>query len=209
MAASSQGTRVTSFDNLLCLCLHDSILTWCSDGTSLDATGLSELLISEDIARKWAWDREDNGREGTDVRLSELCDIVRGTGIGGLYVILSSLHMTLSQIIISKIILQDVLFSSERLQQKDSIGCVGVLTTALAQIVDEVGLDVDLDAPFLSKTSLNCFVCVLNDVTAGLPRALRNCRVPSSKSPRCSIREAIHATLADGIHLPHARSQDE
>ncbi|KAH8802340.1 hypothetical protein DL96DRAFT_1823379 [Flagelloscypha sp. PMI_526] len=110
----------------------------------MDATGLSELLILEDSAGKWAWDREGDDREGTDY---------------------------------------------------------------WQKIVEEVGLDVDLDTPFLFKASLNYFVCVLNDVTVRLPRALWNYRVRSSESRRCSIREAIHATLADGIHLPSARSQ--
>ncbi|KAH8826125.1 hypothetical protein DL96DRAFT_1466115 [Flagelloscypha sp. PMI_526] len=53
------------------------------------------------------------------------------------------------------------------------------------------------------------YVCVLNDLNAGRSRALRNYWVRSSKSPRCTIREAIHATLADGIHLPPVRTQDE
>ncbi|KAH8826151.1 hypothetical protein DL96DRAFT_1816565 [Flagelloscypha sp. PMI_526] len=192
MPAPGEGIRVISFD-----------------GPALDATGFSELLILEDIAGKWAWDREDDEREGEDVRVSELCDIVGGTGLGGFYAILFSLHMTVAQVITSHKILQDVLFSSEGWKRKDTIGCVTRLKTTLARIIEEVGLEVDLDAPFLSKNSLKCFVCVLNDVTTGRPRALRNYRVRSSKSPRCTFREAIHATLADGIHLPPVRTQDE
>ncbi|KAH8797198.1 hypothetical protein DL96DRAFT_1825344 [Flagelloscypha sp. PMI_526] len=192
MPAPGEGIRVISFD-----------------GPALDATGFSELLILEDIAGKWAWDREDDDREGGDVRVSELCDIVGGTGLGGFYAILFSLHMTVAQVITSHKILQEVLFSSEEWKRKDTIGCATRLKTTLARIIEEVGLEVDLDAPFLSKNSLKCFVCVLNDVTTGRPRALRNYRVRSSKSPRCTIREAIHATLADGIHLPPVRTQDE
>ncbi|KAH8826141.1 hypothetical protein DL96DRAFT_1710743 [Flagelloscypha sp. PMI_526] len=65
MPAPGQGIRVISFD-----------------GPALDATGLSELLILEDIAGEWAWDDGDD-REGGEVRVSEICDIVGGTGIGG------------------------------------------------------------------------------------------------------------------------------
>ncbi|KAH8809517.1 hypothetical protein DL96DRAFT_1561994 [Flagelloscypha sp. PMI_526] len=131
------------------------------DGTSLNATGLSELLILEDIAGKWAWDHEDKDREATDVRISEICDTVGGTGIGGP----------------CKTICFPQTSGNKRIP-------LDALKTALAQIVEEVGLDIDLDAPFLSKTSLNwiihansvivCFVSVLNDITAGLPRALRD-----------------------------------
>ncbi|KAH8797221.1 hypothetical protein DL96DRAFT_1825361 [Flagelloscypha sp. PMI_526] len=192
MGPPSQGIRVISFD-----------------GASLDATGLSELLILEDIAGKWAWDRDDDDREGGDVRVSEICDIVGGTGIGGFYAILFSLNLTVGQVIASHRILQDVVFSSDVWERKDSTGCVAVLKAALAMITEEVGLDVDFDSPFISKNSLKCFICVLNDLNPGCARALRNYSVRSSKSPRCSIREAIHATLADGIHLPPARTQDE
>ncbi|KAH8826186.1 hypothetical protein DL96DRAFT_1816591 [Flagelloscypha sp. PMI_526] len=192
MPAPSHGIRVISFD-----------------GPALDATGLSELLILEDIAGKWAWDREDDDREGADIPIGELCDIVGGTGIGGFYAILFSLNLTVGQVITSHKILQNVLFSSNEWERKDSTGCVDALKTALTQVVEEVGLEVDLDSPFLSKNSLKCFVCVLNDITAGRSRALRNYRVRSSKSPRCSIREAIQATLADGVHLPPVHTQDE
>ncbi|KAH8797192.1 hypothetical protein DL96DRAFT_1510327 [Flagelloscypha sp. PMI_526] len=192
MPAPGKGIRVISFD-----------------GPVLDATGFSELLILEDIAGKWAWDREDDDREGGDVRISELSDIVGGTGLGGFYAILFSLHMTVAQVITSHKILQDVVFSSEEWKQKDMIGSVAMLKTALARIIEEVGLEVDLDTPFLSKNSLKCFVCVLNDVATGRSRALRNYRVRSSKSPRCTVREAIHATLADGVHLPAVYIQDE
>ncbi|KAH8826187.1 hypothetical protein DL96DRAFT_1816592 [Flagelloscypha sp. PMI_526] len=192
MAEANAGVRVISFD-----------------GPVLDASGLSELFILEDIAGKWAWDREGDEREGGDVRVSELFDIVGGTGIGGFYAILFSLHMTVSQVIKSHKILQNVVFSSDEWGRNASHGCATTMKTALLQIVEEVGLDVDLDAPFLSNTSLKCFVCVLNDLNAGRARSLRNYRVRSSKSPHCSIREAIHATLADVAHLPPVYIQDE
>ncbi|KAH8797207.1 hypothetical protein DL96DRAFT_1825351 [Flagelloscypha sp. PMI_526] len=191
MPAPSQGIRVISFD-----------------GPALDATCLSELLILEDIAGKWAWDHGDD-REGGDVRVGEICDIVGGTGIGGFYAILFSLNMTIGQVITSHKILQNIVFASDEWARKDPIKCAAVLKTALEQLVKEVGLTVDLDGPFLSKDSLKCYVCILDDLHVGSARSLRNYRVRSSKSPRCSIREAIHVTLADGTHLPPTRVQDE
>ncbi|KAH8797218.1 hypothetical protein DL96DRAFT_1825358 [Flagelloscypha sp. PMI_526] len=181
MATFGQGIRVISFD-----------------GPGLDASGLSELLILEDIAGKWAWDHGDD-REGGDVRVSEICDIVGGTGIGGFYAILFSLNMTIAQVIKSHKTLQNVVFDSDEWERKDSNGCTALLKKAMAQIVEEVGLTVDLDGPFLSKDTFKCYVCLLNDLHVGCARALRSYRVRSSKSPRCSIREAIHATLADGV----------
>ncbi|KAH8826177.1 hypothetical protein DL96DRAFT_1275946 [Flagelloscypha sp. PMI_526] len=191
MAASGQGIRVISFD-----------------GPSLDASGLSELLMLEDIAGKWAWDHEDD-REGGEVQVSEICDIVGGTGIGGFYAILFSLNLTVAEVITSHKILQNVVFSSDEWERNDTNGCVAVLRKALERIVQEVGLTVDLDGPFLSKDSLKCYVCILDDLHVASARSLRNYRVRSSKSPHCSIREAIHTTLADVVHLPPTRVQDE
>ncbi|KAH8826193.1 ankyrin repeat-containing domain protein [Flagelloscypha sp. PMI_526] len=135
--------------------------------------------------------------------------MVGGTGLGGFYAILFSLHMTISQVIASHKIIQNVLFSSVEWERNDALGCATMLRTALTRIAKEVGLDFDLDSPFLSKNSLKCFVCVLNDLNAGRARAIRNYRIRSSKSPHCSIREAIHATLSDGVHLPSVYIQDE
>ncbi|KAH8826191.1 hypothetical protein DL96DRAFT_1276270 [Flagelloscypha sp. PMI_526] len=192
MGEPGQGIRVISFD-----------------GPALDATGLSQLLILEDIAGRWAWDREGDDREGGDIRISELCDIVGGTGLGGFYAILFSLGMTIAQVIESHKIIHTVLFSSEEWKRKNFAACGGVLNQALARIVEEAGLSTVLDAPFLAKNSFKCFVCVLNNLNAGQARALKNYRVRTSKSPRCSLREVIHATLADGVHLPPVWIQDE
>ncbi|KAH8797236.1 hypothetical protein DL96DRAFT_1825373 [Flagelloscypha sp. PMI_526] len=192
MGEPGQGIRVISFD-----------------GSALDATGLSQLLILEDIAGRWTWDREGDEREGGDVQISEFCDIVGGTGLGGFYAILFSLGMTIAQVIESHKIIHTVLFSSEDWKRKNFEACGGVLNQALARIAEEVGLSTVLDAPFLSKNSFKCYVCVLNNLNAGQARALRNYRVRTSKSPRCSLREAIHATLADGVHLPPVWVQDE
>ncbi|KAH8797211.1 hypothetical protein DL96DRAFT_1788254 [Flagelloscypha sp. PMI_526] len=191
MPAPGRGIRVISFD-----------------GPALDATSLSELFMLENIAGKWAWDHGDD-REGGDVRISEMCDIVGGTGIGGFYAILFSLNMTIAQVVTSHKILQKDVFSSDEWGRKDPVECAAVLKTALARILEDVGLDVDLDSPFLSKDSLKCFICVLNDLNVECARALRNYRVRSSTNPRCSIGEALCATLADGTRLPPVYIQDK
>ncbi|KAH8797235.1 hypothetical protein DL96DRAFT_999754 [Flagelloscypha sp. PMI_526] len=210
MLELEQGIRVISF-GMLCIFspLIACIFTCSLDGPTMEATGLSELLILEDIAGRWAWDRENDDREGGDIRASEICDMVGGTGLGGFYAILFSLHMTISQVIESHKILQNALFSSEEWERKATSGCSAVLNTALARIIEETGASFDLDGPFLSKNTLKCFICVLNDLNARRARGLRNYRIRTSKPSRCSIREAIHATLADGVHLSPVCIQDE
>ncbi|KAH8828872.1 hypothetical protein DL96DRAFT_1814185 [Flagelloscypha sp. PMI_526] len=192
MANTGQGITVYSFD-----------------GSTLDASGLSQLLILENIAGRWAWDRDGDDREGEDVRVSEMCDMVGGTGLGGFYAILFSLDMTIGQVIASHMILQNVVFSSREWKQNNVGGCGALLNFALERILEDTGVTVNLDSPFLAKSSLKCFICVLNNLNAGLARGLRNYRSRASKSPRYTIREAFHATLADGTHLPPVDIQDE
>ncbi|KAH8797997.1 ankyrin repeat-containing domain protein [Flagelloscypha sp. PMI_526] len=192
MTESGKGIRVYSFD-----------------GPALDSTGLSELLILENIAGRWVWDVGDEEREGEDVRASEICEIVCGTGLGGFYAILFSLHLTIGQVIAAHTLLQKMLFSSKIWEQKNVTACLALLNETLAQAAGHVGLTVDLDSPFLSKTSLKCCIFVLNNLNTGHARALRNYRIRTSKSLRCTIRQAIHATLADGVHLPYAVIEDE
>ncbi|KAH8832414.1 ankyrin repeat-containing domain protein [Flagelloscypha sp. PMI_526] len=193
MATVEKGLRVLSFD-----------------GPALDVTSLSELFILESIGSTWAWDNEDFDRNGEDIRASEFCDMVGGTGIGGFYAILfAALNMTIGQVISSHKILQGTLFESEEWARKDHGGCISVLNSVLDRVVHQLNEPVDLDGPFLSKSALKCFVCVLNNLDASHARALRNYRVRESTSPNCTIRQAIHATLADCIHLPAMSCQDE
>ncbi|KAH8823155.1 hypothetical protein DL96DRAFT_1683321 [Flagelloscypha sp. PMI_526] len=181
------------------------------DGPALGIAAFSELFILESLASTWAWDNEDCDRNGEDIRVSEFCDMVGGTGIGGFYAILfAALNMTIGQVISSHKLLQQILFSSEQWARKDQEGCIVVLNLALDRIIQQLDDKIDLDVPFLSKNFLKCFVCVLNDRNVnGRVRALRTYRVRASTSPNCTIRQAIHATLANGIHLPSIPIQDE
>ncbi|KAH8800556.1 ankyrin repeat-containing domain protein [Flagelloscypha sp. PMI_526] len=70
------------------------------------------------------------------------------------------------------------------------------------------GVFVDLNSPFLSNTTIKCFVLVQNN-QGHHPRALRNYRVRTVPSSRCTIRQALHTTLADLEHLPPVIIQDE
>ncbi|KAH8813964.1 hypothetical protein DL96DRAFT_1685224 [Flagelloscypha sp. PMI_526] len=173
MPGGGEGLRVVSFD-----------------GPVFDFTALSELFVLESVAGTWAWDNEDFDTKGADIRVSDFCDIVGGTGIGG--------HK----------MIQDKLMLSEQWTRKDREGCKAALDAALAEIVQQLDNMVDLDDPFLSRNALKCFVSVLNVHYTGA-RALRNYRVRASTSPDCSIRQAIHATLSDGVHLPAVSIHDE
>ncbi|KAH8825522.1 ankyrin repeat-containing domain protein [Flagelloscypha sp. PMI_526] len=117
--------------------------------------------------------------------------------------------MTIGQVISSHKILESTLMVSNQWTQKDHEGCTALLNTSLAEIVQLLDEKIDLDGPFLSTNVLKCFICVLNPRHAGRARPLRNYRVRASTSPDCSIRQAIHATLADGLHLPVFSIQDE
>ncbi|KAH8813960.1 hypothetical protein DL96DRAFT_1821161 [Flagelloscypha sp. PMI_526] len=193
MPGGGEGLRVVSFD-----------------GPVFDVTALSELFVLESLAGTWAWDNEDFDTKGADIRVSDFCDIVGGTGIGGFYAILfSALNMTIGQVMASHKILQDTLLTSDHWTRKDHDGCIAALNTALVEIVQQLDVMIDLDGPFLSRNALKCLVCVQTARFAARSRALRNYRVRTSTSPECSIRQAIHATLADGIHLPAISIQDE
>jgi hypothetical protein len=82
MSELEQGVRVISFGIGLTSSAWPSTYLR-PDGPALDATGLSELLVLEDIASKWAWDHADINHESSDVRANDICDMVGGTGIGG------------------------------------------------------------------------------------------------------------------------------
>ncbi|KAH8813963.1 hypothetical protein DL96DRAFT_1821165 [Flagelloscypha sp. PMI_526] len=193
MPGGGKGLRVVSFD-----------------GPVFDVTALSELFILESVAGTWAWDNQDLDTKAADIRVSDFCDIVGGTGIGGFYAILfAALNMTIGQAMASYKILQGTLLTSDHWARKDHDGCIAALNAALVEIVHQLDHKIDLDGPFLSKNDLKCFICVLNAHHTGGVRALRNYRVRASTSPDCTIRQAIHATLSDGVHLPTISIHDE
>ncbi|KAH8797231.1 hypothetical protein DL96DRAFT_1788288 [Flagelloscypha sp. PMI_526] len=155
MAETEDGIRVISFGILSFWLATAHCLMHVLDGSALDASGLSELFILEDIAGKWAWDRERDDRDGGDVRLSELCDIVGGTGIGG------------------------------RVETRGHYWMHDFAEDGSSTNRRRSWLRIEPGQP-ISFEGLAQMVCYQN----------RN-------------REAIRATLADGIHLPPVDIQDE
>ncbi|KAH8806738.1 hypothetical protein DL96DRAFT_1630772, partial [Flagelloscypha sp. PMI_526] len=177
------------------------------------ASALSELFIVQFIAHRWAWACDNNpaDREADEIPVSELFDVVGGTGIGGFYAILFAvLNMTIEQAITSHNILNDQLFSTEQWVQEDRMASSSALDSALDTIIEQNQIQVDLSSPFGSKGEpIKCFVCVVNDKNTTHPRILRNYRIRTSPNPRCTIRQALRATLADGTHLPPVVLQHE
>ncbi|KAH8833233.1 hypothetical protein DL96DRAFT_716506 [Flagelloscypha sp. PMI_526] len=92
------------------------------DGSGLITVASSEVFFLEGIAHRWAFDDPEKGkaRDGTDVRISEMFDIVGGTGIGGFYAILfTALNMTIGQVIKCQNILHEKIFTSKPWAEKD------------------------------------------------------------------------------------------
>ncbi|KAH8800543.1 hypothetical protein DL96DRAFT_1823872 [Flagelloscypha sp. PMI_526] len=178
------------------------------DGPGFNATPQAELFFLQGIAHRWAYDEDED--EERDVRVSEMFDIVGGTGIGGFYAILfTALNMTIGQVLLCHNIIEDKLLSSPVWAGKDCEGCSKLLDEALNEMQSQTGVSVNLDSLFRSQTSVKCFVLVQNNGRGHHPRALRNYRVRTIPSSRCTIRQALHTTLADLEHLPPVVIQDE
>ncbi|KAH8804020.1 hypothetical protein DL96DRAFT_746503 [Flagelloscypha sp. PMI_526] len=181
------------------------------DGSSLITAASSEVFFLEGIAHRWAFDDPEKGKakDGTDVRISEMFDIVGGTGIGGFYAILfTALNMTIGQVIKCQRILHEKLFTSKSWAEKDHHGCTKALDEALDEIHTKLCVSLDLDSSFCSDSFTKCFISVLN-TSAPHPRALRSYRIRAVPSPQCTIRQVFHATLADSEHLPPTFIHDE
>ncbi|KAH8813589.1 hypothetical protein DL96DRAFT_1821354 [Flagelloscypha sp. PMI_526] len=137
-------------------------------------------------------------------------DIVGGSGIGGFYAILfTALNMTIDQVLVCSKILEDKLLLSPLWAGNDREGCSRLLDEALKEMQSQTGVSVELDSPFHSRTSTKCFVLVQNNSQGHHPRALRNYRVRPVPSSSCTIRQALHTTLADLEHFPPVIIQDE
>ncbi|KAH8813598.1 ankyrin repeat-containing domain protein [Flagelloscypha sp. PMI_526] len=178
------------------------------DGPDFNAFPQAELFFLQGIAHRWAYDEDEE--EERDVRVSEMFDIVGGSGIGGFYAILfTALNMTIGQVILCHKILEDRLLSSPLWAGNDREGCSRLLDEALKEMQSQTGVSVELDSPFRSQTSTKCFVLVQNNNHGRHPRALRNYRVRTVPSSSCTIRQVLHTTLADLEHLPPVVIQDE
>ncbi|KAH8828953.1 hypothetical protein DL96DRAFT_1708126 [Flagelloscypha sp. PMI_526] len=176
------------------------------DGPPFAAAALSEPFFLQQIAHRWAYNEDDEDEiEGDDVRVSEMFDIIGGSGIGGL-------NMTIGQVIKFHNILQEKLFTADCWVRKDPQECTKAFDVALDHMVSSCSIvPADLNSPFFSKDCKKCYIVVLNETKANTPppRALRTYKVRASPSPRCTIRQALHATLADLEHFPAVSIGDE
>ncbi|KAH8826470.1 hypothetical protein DL96DRAFT_1681524 [Flagelloscypha sp. PMI_526] len=180
------------------------------DGPGLNTSPISELFFLTGIAHRWAYDEEEGEeRDAMDVKASEMFDLIGGTGVGGFYAVLfTAFDMRIGQVIECHNILHQKVFASQYWAEKDREGCSRVLDEALDEMLSLASVDVELDSGFLSNTSTKCFIAVLNSDTPHM-RAFRSYRIRTVPSPRCTLRQVLHATLADTEHLPHVRVQDE
>ncbi|KAH8823882.1 hypothetical protein DL96DRAFT_1713251 [Flagelloscypha sp. PMI_526] len=182
------------------------------DGSINPENAPSELHILDEAAGRWAW---DSGRDndGEDVRPTEMFDIICGTGLGGFYAILfGALNLTIGQAMKAHLVLTEKLFSSDAWTNKNRDVCAINLSRALDQIEQHPELplsEASLNLPFSNHQHAKLFVCVVNDGVAATCRLLRNYRTRAAKTPTCTIKEALIATLSDHVHLPPARIQKE
>ncbi|KAH8806823.1 hypothetical protein DL96DRAFT_599049 [Flagelloscypha sp. PMI_526] len=179
MSGKGEGIRAVSFD----------------DGPP-GPVGLCQIYAFKEVLSRLAYDL--NQDEDT-LQPSDYFDLFAGTGLGGVYVILlTRLRMKISEVFEFHDVLQEKLFSSESWLNKDPDACALQLNTVLDQALSTYPLEENLDAPDSPKG----MICILNPVYPNIPRFLRTYRVRQGFGPRCTIRQAFHAALADGLHLP-------
>ncbi|KAH8826716.1 ankyrin repeat-containing domain protein [Flagelloscypha sp. PMI_526] len=178
------------------------------DGSFSSLESLSELYVLQEAAARWAFDTGKD-MDGDEVRPSEMFDTIAGTGIGGFYTILfARLNFTIGQAIQTHCILEERLFTSEAWSLKDQERCIKILDHSLDEITR--ALEISLDSPFKeNKPRINAVCCVVNSMSVGTCRLLRNYRSRGSPSPACSIRQVIHATLSNRDHIPAIKIQEE
>ncbi|KAH8834358.1 ankyrin repeat-containing domain protein [Flagelloscypha sp. PMI_526] len=180
------------------------------DGTSNTINALSELYILQDAAGRWAHDSRLSLR-GEDVCPSDMFDIMGGTGIGGFYAVLfARLELNIGQVIRAHRVLEERLFTTETWSQRHHANSLNAFNTTLDEIFAELDIEICLDSAFEDGIpSTKCVVCILSLESAEACRLLCNYRPRRSHSPHCTIRQVLHATFADCIHLPPVRIQDE
>ncbi|KAH8797107.1 hypothetical protein DL96DRAFT_1788832 [Flagelloscypha sp. PMI_526] len=179
------------------------------DGPLNFFNALSELYILQETAGRWAFSKELD-LDGDDVRPIDMFDIIGGTGIGGFYAVLFvRLKMSIGQAIQSHCIFERV-FQSDAWKNKIQQACIENLNVVLDEIVNTLGIETSLDSPFAEKNpQAKCFVCVVNPAAATSCRLLRNYRSRTDQGPRCTIRQVLHATLSNHVHLPAVGIQEE
>ncbi|KAH8824073.1 ankyrin repeat-containing domain protein [Flagelloscypha sp. PMI_526] len=176
------------------------------DGSFNPNNALSELLILDEAGVRWTF---DIGQDEETARPSEMFDIICGTGIGGFYAVMfAALNTTIGQAIQAHQLLSDLLFNSSAWLEKDQETCLAKLSRALDEIAKELSVTISLDQPWSRHAFTKAFVCVVNNSSAGNCRLLRNYRV-RTRSPSCTIREALLVCLSDRVHIPPTHIRGE
>ncbi|KAH8834469.1 hypothetical protein DL96DRAFT_1757187 [Flagelloscypha sp. PMI_526] len=148
--------------------------------------GLTQLRMFEETLYRIAHDLE---REANDIQPTDYFDLFSGTGLGGFKVAdVNAFHQ----------VLQTRLFDSRGWNSKNTAACTTLLNTILDKHLDQKILDDSLDARGTPKG----MVCVTDPSFPSTARFLRTYTVREGFGPRCTVHEALHATLADGVHLP-------
>ncbi|KAH8797098.1 hypothetical protein DL96DRAFT_1825531 [Flagelloscypha sp. PMI_526] len=198
---AERGTSTREREGITALALDGSL-------NPLDA--LSELYILQETAGRWAFSQGLELR-GDEARPMDMFDIIGGTGIGGFYAVLfARLKMTIQQAIQCHGILEQRLFSSDAWKNKAQQACVETLRAVLDEIVQVLKIETSLDLPFEEKTThTKCFVCTINPAAPSSCRLLRNYRPRTDQSPRCTIRQVLHATLSNHVQLPAVLIEEE
>ncbi|KAH8831015.1 ankyrin repeat-containing domain protein [Flagelloscypha sp. PMI_526] len=184
----------------------EGLRTIAFDGSFDPANALSELLILREAAGRWGWDAD---QDPEDVHPCKMFDMICGTGIGGFITVLfAALNMTVGQAIQVHQHLDVMLFQSASWLEKDQDGCLAIASKTLDKIAELLGVHVPLDQLFSLHAFAKGFVCVVNSVSPGRCRLLRNYR-SRLRSPSCTIREALLVCLSDCVHIAPISIHDE
>ncbi|KAH8817550.1 ankyrin repeat-containing domain protein [Flagelloscypha sp. PMI_526] len=175
---------------------HEGITALALDGTPNLLDALSELYILQEAAGRWAF-RKGLDLRGDEVRPTDMFDIIGGTGIGGVIVLTTTKAFMPS-------------FFSDPWNNKAQQACVDTLKATLDEIIEAFEIETSLDSPFEEKNAqTKCFVCTVNPVAASSCRLLRNYRPRTDQSPRCTIRQVLHATLSNHDQIPAVYIEEE
>ncbi|KAH8830944.1 hypothetical protein DL96DRAFT_1594900 [Flagelloscypha sp. PMI_526] len=171
----------------------DGIRTISFDGGLTLTSGLSQLYILKEVLHRLAFDLDVDEES---LKPCDHFDLFAGTGLGGVYVVLfTRLRMTVDEVIEFHHHLEEQASPNE--SRVDEL------------ITDKLGHSL-LEEYFDVKDSPKGFVCVVNPDLPLTPRLLRTYRVRENFGPRCTIRQALLATLADGVlraSIPIAHDQ--
>ncbi|CUA77734.1 Nephrocystin-3 [Xenopus laevis] [Rhizoctonia solani] len=167
----------------------------CIDGGGV--RGLSSLIILQEIIGRAA-----NATEREKVYPHEYFDVIAGTGTGGISAcMLGRLRMP-----IEKAIAEYAKFTKEVFQDTKLGGTTMYKTTKLQDALktmireatghEEETMNEREGLEGCRTQVLIVFAMARHNLNAGLPVLFRSYRVTSNPGPECTIREALHATIA-------------